>query len=582
MKPDGIEEVTLLAIEVWCSICDEEILRLKDNNPAQPCRKYIEVAYSSLLNILLECLKAKSASDDSDWTIAVASACCISLIAQIIRDPIVDPVLAYIGANLSSPDWKCRDAALLSFAAILKGPDKTKVDTLVRQALPALTASLNDVKNQVKETAAWTFAKIASHYHVALAEAFDSVVKVWIKSLEDKPKISNQICFAIHNLAESLRPSESDNSNKISPYMKELLDALWDNAFRSDAFDEGLNLANSSFAAYSNLVQFAPPDVHLVLAQNMQDLIEEFDTTIHGEFKRKHKTEEYQGYLCSAMQTVFIKMSGKIAPPVTAHVVDIILQSFSMRKAVYEEGIIALSGLISAVGKDFAPYMNAFGPFLVHALNSHEDATLCRIATGCVADLARALEEPFAQYLGQIMPVVMDLLKNPDIDRQIKIVAIATISDIALQTNKYFLPYIREVMETLKSASELALSNPNSDDPELPIYLQQLKETLIESYTGIVFGIKEANEPAALEEYVQGIFTFLLTISSDIDHMDLESLRSICGLIGDIASFLGPRVKMYVAGPQIQNMIKRLDSYGNKDQKNVALWANTSVAKALK
>jgi importin subunit beta-1 len=460
IRTDDVDEVALVSVEVWCSLCDEEIERMKHETPERPVRNYISTAYDSLMGLLFDGLKKKSANDEGDWNVSVASACCLDLVARIAKDLVVAKVLAYVHENIGSSDWKLRDAAMLAFASILRGPQKETVNGIIGQAIPFLQALLNDPKPQVRETTAWTFSKISENNYEALENYLSTLVPSFIASLKDKPRISNQVCFALHNLAESLRQREGETSSKMSPFFKDVLAGLWENGFREDAYVDNVNLASSSFAAFSNVIQYSSGDVEQTTEFALQLLITEFDNTLNGSFKYQTKIEEYQGYFCSAMQTALIKLAGKIAQPLVAHIVDSISKSFEIRKAVYDEGILAFGGLITAVGKEFNVYMERFGPFLVYALQNVADAALCRVSVGCVGDLARALEQQMANYLGQLMPFLMDILRNAETERTVKLIIITVLSDLALATNKYFFPYLKEVLEILGSAAELSLSPP--------------------------------------------------------------------------------------------------------------------------
>ena len=581
IKFDNTEEVSLLAIEVWCSICDEEIFRLKQNTPRHICKNYIRLFKDPLLSLLLDCLKKKDNSSDSDWNISIASACCISLMAQILRDDIIEPILRFIGENLSSDKWPNRDAALLSFAAMLKGPDRAKLNQLILQALPALCLSLKDAKNQVRETAAWTFARLADDFSDLLIDKINELLKPWLESINDKPKISNQICFMFHNLVENMK-TESDETNRLSPYLESILQSLWINAFRPDAFADNVNLANSSLAAFSNIVQYSATDTQRVIATVMQTLLKEFEATIKNTFRIPEKMEDYQNYLCSTMQAVFIKLTGKIPAPITSQIVEMILEAFKQRKAVFEEGMIAFSGLIIAVGKDFIPHMKNFGPYLVYGLKSYNEATLCRVSVGCVADLARTLEETMSEYLNELMPILMELLRSGDTDRGVKLVVISVVSDLALQTGRFFIVYLKDVLDIFKSASVVAVQPVSDEDPELPVYFEQLKESLVESYTGLVIGAKEVNEAGIFRDYVQGIFNFLLALNQNPEEMKFEQLKAICGLIGDLTTLMGGQLKDYLSSKFIELMLKRLEQSPSENDRNIAIWVNKEIIKALK
>jgi importin subunit beta-1 len=59
--------------------------------------------------------------DPDDYTIAMAAGICLTLVSQTVKDEIVGYVKTFIEENILSPDWKCREAAVMSFGSILEG-----------------------------------------------------------------------------------------------------------------------------------------------------------------------------------------------------------------------------------------------------------------------------------------------------------------------------------------------------------------------------------------------------------------------------------------------------------------------------
>ncbi len=462
IQNDDSEQAAQFSIEVWCSICDEEIDRLKNVQPAKPCRDYIKLVFATLTPLLLECLKRKTEEDGTDWNISLSAACCLSLIAEIAKDSITEPIINFIGTNISSTEWKCREAALLSFIAILKGPSKAVINTLANQAIPTICKMLAEDRARIKETAAWTLVKLSEHSYEAIMENIGLVLPVLLGAIKGKPKVSAHICFVFNTLSDTLMAPPNASSGPLSGCFKDLLDSLWNNAFRPDAFEENINLANSSFAAFSNLIQNSTPDVQPIVYNYLQHMLEQFDAIVNGKCPIPARTEELEGYICSALQPSFIKLAGKLPIELADRAVHLMLESFQQRRSVYEEAVLAFGGIATAVGKDFDKYMEKFGPFLVYALKNTEDAGLSRISVGCVADITRALEERVAQYLAQFMPVLMEILKNTDTDRSVKLMAISVMSDIALYSNKFYVPYMKEVLEMFQSAA-IASMQPASD-----------------------------------------------------------------------------------------------------------------------
>ena len=87
-------------------------------------------------------------------------------------------------------------------------------------------------------------------------DAIKVAIPIFLTALQDKPRVSNQICSAIENLAASLAPQyESQPANQLTPYFEQIFNALITNAYRKDAFENSVDLGLASFTAISSLAE---------------------------------------------------------------------------------------------------------------------------------------------------------------------------------------------------------------------------------------------------------------------------------------------------------------------------------------
>ena len=464
IKRTESEETSLIAIEIWSSICDVEIEREIKKDPKLQSKNLIATASGPLVPLLLECLKRKPENEDDDWNTSVSAACCLSLMTEIIKDQMVPPIFAFISANIGAAEWENRCAGILAFGSILKGPQKDTTNTLVNAALPTMTSMLQDKKETVRLRTSWLFEKITKTAHGSICnpQMLDIIMAGLLTSIKDKPQISFQICFAISNVAYSLRANEGQQSSLMSKIFTSVLEALWSNALRPDAFTESKNLAYASFEAMTSLIQYSANDTIPLIETVLQKLIETFQSTVKGSFTVPAKTVEYQGYLCTTLQSIFSKLSGRLNADLADSFILLLIESFTQRKNVYDEGILAICGLINCLGKDFNKYMAKLGPYIFFAMKAQNDAILCKAAVDCVQDLARVLEDQMSPYLDSIFPILIEILKNSDTERTIKLGVITALGDLAVSTGKFFTQYFHDSLEMLKSAAILSVQ-PQED-----------------------------------------------------------------------------------------------------------------------
>ena len=62
--------------------------------------------------------------------------------------------------HIKNPDWRYREASLMSFGAILEGPEPSNLKPLVEEAMPMLIELMKDESVAVKDTAAWTIGRV--------------------------------------------------------------------------------------------------------------------------------------------------------------------------------------------------------------------------------------------------------------------------------------------------------------------------------------------------------------------------------------------------------------------------------------
>src|SRR4051812_25576303 len=102
------EKVALQAIEFWATVCDEEQeLALEaaeaaeyGDKPDMESKHFAKTALPEILPVMLQLLlKQDEDADDDEWNISMAAGACIGLLAGVVSDAIVQPVIPFIEAN---------------------------------------------------------------------------------------------------------------------------------------------------------------------------------------------------------------------------------------------------------------------------------------------------------------------------------------------------------------------------------------------------------------------------------------------------------------------------------------------------
>jgi hypothetical protein len=74
---------------------------------------------------------------------------------------------------------------------------------VIMPGLANLITMFSDPNAKVREAIAWVMSRICEHHSDVISnqQAISVILPVFIKTLGDKPKVSNQICHGIASLA---------------------------------------------------------------------------------------------------------------------------------------------------------------------------------------------------------------------------------------------------------------------------------------------------------------------------------------------------------------------------------------------
>lgn len=230
------EQVALQAIEFWSTVCDEEIeLALEAEEaasfseaPERESSHFARVALPDILPVLLLLLtKQEEDASEDEWNVSMASGTCLALLAQCVGDAIVPSIIPFVETNIRSPEWRCREAAVMSFGSILDGPEEKILAPLVAQALPILIEMMRDSSLHVRDTTAWTLGRITD----VLVKTIDvtihlpPLVGALVGGLDESPRIVSNCCWSLMNLAEQLSETDAE-STTLSVYYDGIVTAL--------------------------------------------------------------------------------------------------------------------------------------------------------------------------------------------------------------------------------------------------------------------------------------------------------------------------------------------------------------------
>ncbi|KAH8381065.1 importin subunit beta [Drosophila serrata] len=566
MKSDN-DAVALQGIEFWSNVCDEETdLAIESQEatdqgraPQRVSKHYARGALQYLTPVLVEKLTKQDECDDEDsWSPSKAASVCLMVLATCCEDEIVPHVLPFIKENIESPNWRYRDAAVMTFGSVLTGLETNTLKPLVEQAMPTLIGLMYDSSVNVRDTTAWTFGRICDTIpEAAINKTYlQTLLECFVKSLKSEPRVAANVCWAFIGLSDAAYEAavttegETPETYALSPFFEYIITQLLVTTDRSDGAQA--NLRGAAYEALMDMIKNSPLDCYLVVQRTTLVILErlnqvmQMETQINNHSDR-HQFNDLQSLLCATLQSVLRKVHEQDAPQISDAIMTALLTMFnsSTGKAggVQEDAFLAVSTLVELLGVQFAKYMPAFKDFLIMGLKNHQEYQVCCASVGVTGDIFRAVKDLMVPYCDEIMSVMLTNLAEPTLHRSVKPQILSTFGDIALSIGSHFIKYINVVLEMLRVASNLQIDANNYDMNE---YINELRESVLEAYTGIIQGLKGMDQTAHpdvmhMEPHLGHIISFIKRIAQDGDVSD-SMMASAAGFIGDLCTSFGSRL----------------------------------------
>jgi importin subunit beta-1 len=590
------DRVALQAVEFWTTVCEEEVELAHEANeaaeygeiPENESKFFAKIALPEIIPVLLMLLtRQEEDADEDEWNVSMSAGVCLNVLAQAVTDAIVPAVIPFIEANIKVQDWHQREAAVMTFGSILDGPDPAVLTPLVNQALPLLIDMMGDSNLHVKDTTAWTLGRICDLLVITIKPDIHlrPLITALVNGLQDNPRIVTNSCWALMNLADQLGAyyeddPEANQTGPLSPYYEGIVSALLK---ITETTSNENNFRTSAYEAITSYVNHATPDV-IGIVQNtivtillrMEHLLD-VQNQILGVDDRNN-WNELQSNFCGVAISVIRRLNHGIQPMAdrTMTLILRLIEAAGKTSTVLEDAFLVVGSLASALEHNFSPYIRAFLPYLYPALKTHEDTQLCMVAVGIIGDISRALGEQSAQYAGAFMNVLLENLQSEVLNRNVKISILSCFGDIALAIGADFQPYLDTTMNVLRQAGAV---QPNPLDFDLVDYVSQLREGILEAYTGVVTGLKNTEKVGLLLPYAQNILELIQRCLSD-DERTEPLVKLAFGLIGDLADcFPNGQIKQYLLQEWIANELRNKRGL-TAEAKKTMRWAKEMIKRA--
>uniref|UniRef100_A0A914LJG5 Importin N-terminal domain-containing protein n=1 Tax=Meloidogyne incognita TaxID=6306 RepID=A0A914LJG5_MELIC len=607
---DPVDEVSLQGIEFWSNVCDEELNLAAEaeeaveqgTTPENVSKHYALGALPHILPTLTEKLAKQEADSEDDWNPAKSAGIAVMLLAQCCGDAIIDLILPFITQHFTNPDWHYREAAIMAFGSILEGPTKQKLLLLVEQAIQPLIVTLSDTHPAIKDTAAWAIGRVCDTCEgiVTREQTLSLLLPALSSALQDQPRVATNVCWAISSLVKAAYKVAVDQGGAVdekgtpqtfilSPVFQNMVTELIKTSDRTDSNENKLRIA--AYEALMELIKNSPTDCYpavqqttIIILGKLESLLSIEDALISS--NERSQLRDLQSQLCATLQSVLHKIRCEDAPLISDSIMAGLLRIMGRctgkeSEAVVEEALMAITALIEVLKDGFQKYMPDFKPFLLAALENHDDAQIGIAAVGVVSDLCRAFETNISGYMDEIMERMLGILQDANAKKNVKTQVLNTFGDVALALNAQYSRYLDLNMKWLTEAISAAQIT-NADDFDQIDYVESLRESCCYAFSGIVQALNGSPESLQLiQRNIQPMLQLIVQISNSQPTTSENLYSSACALAGDLLHSFGVEFLPVVDTAEfgINTLVAKCRRSRTNKAKSIATWVTREIAR---
>ena len=491
------EDSAVNAIDFWIQVADEEGQRGESESA-----HYTKQALGPLVALCLELLCKQNEDDDEDsYSVAQAAGVCLTGVADTVGDMVLPHVLPFVQSSFNASDWHKREAAALAFGSMCESLTSECMRAPIVTALPALLGKLKprtpewDASPIVRDSVAWALGKIIE-FHVAvmgLPTRFEGIITTLNGCLDDEARVAVMAAFALANLGQHMGDYEDPNTGltPMSPHLLGLIQHLMVRAEQPDADEKNLRL--KMYQAINYILEHSGQADHTVLRQVLVEAIRRLQAALDASAAPPgavgvRDTVNLQVVLCAAV-LVALRVLGESVRTETELLDSVMMLSLKIMAGRHSVGLEEAFRCVEVVAEilegDFRRYMAAVAPTLRNGLLNLAEADVCMAAVCTMGQIAQSLKSEFEPYAAATVDALLTVARSQEVAREVKPLALSAFGDVAGALDEKIEPYLPPVLQILKLAGEIKITEAQREDEDLVEYIYELRESVVESWTAI-------------------------------------------------------------------------------------------------
>ena len=585
IEKNDVERNKILCIELWYQIGNEEDFRMNIiNQIKKQSYCFMQKYHQALSEICLKNIVTEN-YDPDEYTLSWACYNLIGIMSRTCQYNFMQEMIKYIAQNINSNIEKIKYSALNVFRGIICTIHKDSFYQIVKDSLGSVSDILlqNNYPEHFKKLSALILKNITKEYAEEFIKEsiyFDKMIDLFLNLIKiSSNEVLYYLILSMNNLCKKVKWSETDETNILSKNMQRLCQPLFQICSNLSYFSTENNIICVSFFLLGTLGERAANDVKKEMINLFKVLADIFQGTLNVKnIPDANIRNPYQEYLSSCLSGFLT--TGSADAITAANLLKNLIDSFNLRNDLYDEGMTLIGCISLFTQENFNAVMDLISPYLIKGLRSIDSPDICKSSVYCLSDIIRGLGVN-NKYVNDYLPLVMNILSNNQIDRNLKPQCFNIISDIYISCPNEAFKSFQNIMKIMGDAIQATIIkiDENTDFENINHFID-LREHILENLTCIFAAVKEIDRTKDFIPFVKCIVNYINTIVNDCAN-SVTIMKDGLLLLADFCLSYKADIKAILNIEIIKAMISKVenDKYEsrNKETLDNLNWAKQAI-----
>lgn len=585
IEKNDVERNKILCIELWSQIGTEEDFRMNTlNQIKKQSYCFMQKYHQALGEICLKCIVTDN-YDSDEYILSDACYYLIGIMSRTCQYNFMQEMIKYIADNINSNIEKMKYSALDVFRGIICTIHKDSFYQIVKDSLGSVSDILlqSNYPEHFKKLSALILKNITKDYAEEFIKEsiyFDKMIDLFLNLIKiSSNNVLYYLILSMNNLCRKVKWSETDETNILSKNMQRLCQPLFQICSNISYFSTENNVICVAFFLLGTLGERSANDVKNDMINLFKVLTQLFQGTLNVQNIPDEKTRNaYQEYLASCLSGFLT--TGSADAITAANLLKYIIDSFNLRNDLYDEGMTLIGCISLFTQENFNAVMDLISPYLIKGLRSLDSPYICKSSVYCLSDIIRGLGVN-NKYVNDYLPLVMNILSNDQIDRNLKPQCFNIISDIYISCPNEAFKSFENIMKIMGDAIQATIIKIDENtDIENMYHFIDLREHILENLTCIFAAVKEIDRTKDFIPFVKCIVNYINTIVNDCAN-SVTIMKDGLFLLADFCLSYKADIKAILNIEIIKTMISKIESDKNESRNKETLdslnWAKQVI-----